>query len=546
MHISRPLRSVTAGILFLIALVPATSARGQLLRIIDDPRREAAAEFGWALASVGGDFAVGAPGASIFGSNAAGRVQLFAANGSLRRTFQALTPVPGARLGTALVADAGRLYASAPGDRPIGIGGLGAVHVFDVASGAVIRVITAPDPNANTVPIGGTVPGGLPQSTGPRPIAQGFGHMLVVADDRIVVGAPDSVVRGLAGAGAVYVFDRDGALVRTLQDPTPAANAFFGTAVAVIGDALFVGVPGAISVGVAGGVVKVFDAATGAFRRTLSPPISRDAAEFGTVVGQLDGELFASAPGDRNAAGAVYLFGAGATRLDRILTPPTSQSQPGADFGGAVLAVGDNLLVGADGTNDASGEAFLIEPVSSALVARFLPTVARAGGRFGFALAAAGPVIAIGEPATGDSAAVGRVYLFGPSTTTPPTGPGPTQPTASAPPAGVAARCPLGATTASVDCRLAVLLGALRDEGLSRLAGPLRRAGRDVRRADTARGTRRIRALGRAARSMGQVASRLESGRESTALAAETRAALVAEASTVRSDLLSLVESGPR
>jgi len=251
-----------------------------------------------------------------------------------------------------------------------------------------------------------------------------------------------------------------------------------------------------------------------------------------------------SAPGDRDAAGAVYLFGARATRLDRILTPPTSQ--PGADFGRAVLAVGDNLLVGADGTNDASGEAFLIEPVSSALVARFLPTIARAGGRFGFALAAAGPIIAIGEPATGDSSAVGRVYLFGPSTTTPPTAAGPTEPTVSAPPAGVAARCPLGATTASVDCRLAVLLGALRDEGLSRLAGPLRRAGRDVRRADTARGMRRIRALGRAARSTGQVASRLESGRGSTALAAETRAALVAEASTVRSDLLSLVESGPR
>jgi len=541
------LRRFATGLFLLAALVPATSARGQLLRIVDDPRNEPGAEFGYALAAAGADLAVGAPGASVLGREGAGRVQLLATNGRLRRTLQALTPVAGARLGTALVAGAGRLYASAPGDRPIGVTGLGAVYVFDAASGAVIRVIASPDPNANSVPIGGTTPGGLPGSTGSRPVPQDFGRALAVTEDAIVVGAPASIVRGLEGAGAVYVFDHAGGLVRTLQDPTPAANAFFGTSVVVIGDALVVGVPGATSVGVAGGVVKVFDAATGAFRRTLTPPISRDAAAFGTVVGQLGGELFVSAPGDRafgsDAAGAVYLFGAEATRLDRVLTPPATQ--PGMNFGHAVLAVGDDLLIGADGANDGSGAAFLIEPVSSVLAARFLPTVARTGGRFGFALATTGPVIAIGEPATGDASAVGRVYLFGPSTGSPPSVLGPREPTAGTPSAGASARCPLGATTASIDCRLAVLGGALRDQGLSRLTASLRRAGRDVRRADRARGPRRLRKLARAARGVSEVASRLESG-SGDAVAADTRAALVAEASTLRSDLLSLAESGGR
>jgi hypothetical protein len=42
------------------------------------------------------------------------------------------------------------------------------------------------------------------------------------------------------------------------------------------------------------------------------------------------------------------------------------------------------------------------------------------------------------------------------------------------------------------------------------------------------------------------VASRLESGQGTDALAADTRAALVAEVSTIRSDLLSLAESAGR
>jgi hypothetical protein len=415
----------------------------------------------------------------------------------------------------------------------------------------LIRIIGSPDPNANTVPIGGTLSGApLPTSTGPRPVAQGFGHALAATGDRVVVGAPDSVVRGLAGAGAVYVFDTDGVLLRTLQDPTPRENAFFGTSVALIGNAIVVGVPGAPSLGVEGaGIVQVFDASTGAFLQTLSAPISRVAAGFGAVVGGFDGMLFVSAPADRvtgnTAAGAVYVFGAGAARPDQILTPPTSQ--PGMEFGRAVLAVAGDLLVGAPGAgNDGSGQAFLVQAETAALIARLTPTIARAGGRFGFALAASGPVVAIGEPATGDSSAAGRVYLFGPSAPASPTAPEPAEPAAPVAPTAAGAPCPLGATVASIDCRLAVLLGAVRDEGLSRIAAAVRRAARDLRRAEAARGPRRERALERAARGVGQVAHRLQSARGTAAQADGTRAALVADTDAMRRDLLSLAESPAR
>jgi hypothetical protein len=531
---------VAAVALLFTALVFATNARGQF-RIIDDPRSEAGARFGYALAAVGSDFAVGAPGAQVFGRDGAGRVQLFAVNGALRQTFEALTPVAGAALGTAVVASEGRVFGGAPGDQPIGVSGVGAVYVFDASTGRVLLVIGSPDPDATTVPIGGTIPGGgLPRDTGSRPIPEGFGRALAVAGDLLAVGAPDSIVDDLDGAGAVYVFRLDGVLLRTLEDPTPRAHAFFGASVALIGDALVVGAPGSPDGGVdRAGRVLVFDATSGALRRTLSAPISTSGAEFGAVVGAIEDALFVSAPRDRaNGAGAVYLFSFPTTAFLKVITPPTSS--PDLDFGRAVVAAGSNLLVGAAGPGrDQSGEAFLIEPLTSATLSDFTPTTPRAGGRFGFALAAEDRVFAIGEPAFDAPGAIGRVYLFGEAPA--PSGAGARQPPRPFEPPPPTPRCPQGASTVSLDCRLAVLLPTARDAGLPGLAPPLRRAGRNLRRAETAPGPRRARALRRAIRDVGQFTSRLQSGRGLAAVSAEVRAALVAEVGLVSADMASLL-----
>jgi hypothetical protein len=229
----------------------------------------------------------------------------------------------------------------------------------------------------------------------------------------------------------------------------------------------------------------------------------------------------------------VYLFSLPTTAFLQVITPPTSS--PELDFGRTVVAAGGNLLVGADGAGgDRSGEAFLIEPFTSATLADFTPTVARAGGRFGFALAARDEVFAIGEPALDDPDAIGRVYLFGDAP--PPSGPGAGRPPRTFEPTPPTPRCPQGASTASLDCRLAVLLPTARDAGLAR---PLLRAGRNLRRAETARGSRRARALRRAIRDIRQFTSRLQSGR--TAVSAEVRAALVAEVGLVSADMASLL-----
>ena len=134
-----------------------------------------------------------------------------------------------------VAASDGLLYVGAPGDQPIGLGGVGAVYVFDVATGVLTHIVPAPDPDASTMPVGGGPAGpGVPQSTASRPDAMGFGRALATVGDRILVGAPDSSVDGLAGAGAVYVFDTQGTLIRTVREISPHANASFGASVAMI------------------------------------------------------------------------------------------------------------------------------------------------------------------------------------------------------------------------------------------------------------------------------------------------------------------------
>src|SRR5262249_25737826 len=159
-----------------------------------------------------GGLAVGAPGEPVSDVAEAGMVQVFASSGRLVRNLTATNPVAGARLGSALATAAGLVYASAPGDVPIGVGGLGAGDVFDAATARVTRIVRSPDPNATTAPVGGVAPpvDGVPSSLGPFPVALGFGRALAVSGDTLVVGAPDSIVDDVPGAGIVYLYDGSG------------------------------------------------------------------------------------------------------------------------------------------------------------------------------------------------------------------------------------------------------------------------------------------------------------------------------------------------
>lgn len=551
-----------AGVVLIVAAVLAVAvhpARARLLRAIGDPVSQQGGAFGGALASVGSDLAVGAPGERVFDRDRAGLVQLFTTGGVLRRTFEAPAPVADAAFGVALAVRDGLLHVGAPGDRPIGLAGLGAIHVFDVATGGLVRTVRPPAAGASGVPVGGPpIPAGLLQSTAALPEALGFGRALTVVGDRLVVGAPESIVEGLAGAGAVYLFDGQGTLLRTFRETSPTAGARFGTSVALIADVLFVGAPGAPVGGVeSAGVVWAYDARTGDPLQTLNAPLPVERAAFGTVVGEIAGALFVGAPGDQavglDGVGAVYLFPAHRATPVAIIDAPA----PAADlaFGHAVAVVGTDLLVGADGAGpDHSGTAYLIDPATSIVRATFAPASLREDGRFGFALATVGTAIAIGEPAPGARASSGQVYLFGSTTGTatgrpvarriPPPAGLRTPATGAIDPATLATSCAQEPTPASVDCRLSLLLGTVLRVAPRELASPLLRAWRASHRGEGTRGPGRVRALRRAARGV-DAFTRLLDTRGAPGVAADLRDALVTLAGSIEGDLVTLV-SAPR
>src|SRR5207244_1816865 len=126
----------------------------------------------------------------------------------------------------------------------------GSAYVFNATTGALIATLSNPTPANGDV----------------------FGNSVAVSGNTVVVGASQDDT-GAEDAGSAYVFNATtGALVVTLNNPTPAQNDFSGRAVAVSGNTVVVGAyvddTGALDAGSA----YVFNAATGALIDTLYNP----------------------------------------------------------------------------------------------------------------------------------------------------------------------------------------------------------------------------------------------------------------------------------
>ena len=205
-----------------------------------------------------------------------------------------------------------------------------------------------------------------------------IGHALARSGDVLVVGAPFAD----EFAGAVYVFVRDpvtGAWVeqRKLVAPDPARFDNFGVSVAVAGDTVAVGAPGADVVGVVNqGTVHVFDRHAGGTDSWGEVAILTEDdlaafGSFGTSVA-LSGDVLAVGAHKFSEDGQVILFerdgdawGTMATLLEADVGGiGAGDGSTSSTFGGAVALDGDLLLIGAIGAdvshhNEDDGAAYL-------------------------------------------------------------------------------------------------------------------------------------------------------------------------------------------
>ncbi|OLE01882.1 MAG: hypothetical protein AUI36_43765, partial [Cyanobacteria bacterium 13_1_40CM_2_61_4] len=242
--------------------------------------------------------------------------------------------------------------------------------------------------------------------------AGGFGSALASLGTDLVAGAPAD---GQEGGGRAYRLDgTTGSVRQTFTPPSPAPGSRFGTAAAVMGNAVAVGAPFAE----VGGASYLFDGNTGELIRTLSNPAPHPGDQFGYAIAATATQVIVGAPLDdagSTDAGAVYVFDGQRESLLRIIQKPGPQT---GDFFGASLAVaGDEVLIGAplDGSGGVmrAGAAYLFQIITGTLLRVFRKPAATPGDFFGRAVAFVDGNVLVGAPLDGSGASeAGAAYLF--------------------------------------------------------------------------------------------------------------------------------------
>jgi len=270
-----------------------------------------------------------------------------------------------------------------------------------------------------------------------------FGAAVAIDADVLVVGAPEGgssdwglangVPDHLSTAGAAYVFERRNGTwqpTATLTVPeSVAAKTAAGKAVAISGDTIAVGAPGA-------GAVDVFVRSAGVWQEQAHVTVPAEQCDFGRSVAIAGDTLVVGAPLERSKAtgvngaqGNTSLYGAGAAfvfvRVGGAWVQQAYLKASNTDandaFGSSVALAGDMAVIGApgesgngvdaaDNSRPGSGAAYVFREVGTQWVAEayLKAPFPDTGDLFGSAVAAQGDAIVIGAPGeSGNSAGVG-------------------------------------------------------------------------------------------------------------------------------------------
>jgi len=141
-----------------------------------------------------------------------GGVYLFNTNGTLLNTITNPAPEADALYGASVAAvGTDRILVSAYGDDPLG-SEAGSVYVSNT-NGTLLTTITYPAPAYGVA----------------------FGAQLaMLGNDRLVISAPRDTATGFE-SGTAYVFDINGNLLATINNPTPAVYDYFGWTLTTVG-----------------------------------------------------------------------------------------------------------------------------------------------------------------------------------------------------------------------------------------------------------------------------------------------------------------------
>lgn len=301
---------------------------------IPDPTPEESDSFAIVVSRLGDNRAlIGAPLRGIGGS-----VDLFSAKGEPLGSWDGPNAESGDKFGAALAPLSGnRTLIGAPGDNN-GMLGSGVVYLYE-ENGSIVRTIANPDPGTD----------------------DGFGSSVATVDNgSVIIGAPSDDT-GAVNAGSAYLFDLDGTLLATFANPTPEPGDQFGHAVAAVGtDKVLVSAMFDDTQAPNAGAVYLFDL-NGTLLRTFHDPDPKTGDQFGQSISSVDSDRFLIGVPEkevafRTRAGSVHLFDVSGARLTTFNSP-----QPASDllFGLSHMMFGpDEVLISKSGGSSTAGYLF--------------------------------------------------------------------------------------------------------------------------------------------------------------------------------------------
>ncbi len=328
-----------------------------------------------------------------------------AQNFTLDQVLSNPTPAGSDFYGTS-VAVSGNLALVGANGEDTGADSAGSVFVYDVQSGNLVQTLNNPTPA----------------------VSDAFGFSAALVNNIALIGAFNDDT-GASDAGSAYIFDvNTGALLQTLNNPSPNSSDRFGISVALSedGSLALVGARDDDTVGSDAGAAYLFDVATGSLLQTLANPAPASDDDFAGEKGVALSSTFALVGNIRvdmgaSDAGAVYVFDTVTGSLVRTINNPTPETLE--LFGFSVALSGNTALIGSlrDNVTTREGAAYLFDVTTGNLLHTLSnpqPGSSINTDRFGISAAISGDMALVGASGENFDENIagaydsGAVYLF--------------------------------------------------------------------------------------------------------------------------------------
>ncbi|MEM9411149.1 MAG: hypothetical protein AAGA30_08555 [Planctomycetota bacterium] len=271
---------------------------------------------------------------------------------------------------------------------------VGQAHLFDANSRRLL--LTIDDPTVTTL--------------------DNFGSAVCIDSRRLLISAPlDSSFGPLVGQ--VYLFDDDGKLLQTYNDPTATQSDLFGSSIAIKKNFVVVGSPGDDSLNFGNGQAHIFDALSGELLSTLNDPTGSSFDAFGSTVAT-DGIWVAIGDvGDDTdgfGTGQVHIFDLETGDFAFTISDPTPTL--GDSFGSA-LAIQDGIAVisatGDDTLGENTGQVYVYNLETNDHLSTIDHPEPADHERFGTSISLQLPHLVVGAPGDSEfSDTPGKTFVF--------------------------------------------------------------------------------------------------------------------------------------